>query len=571
MACSEDSFQGVLVDAKDLASRITALPSDLTVWFDGPAVVPRLLAACTLRRFTELATNLREAGGGAIPDEVRDASRQRWRHAVSSLIEWHSVHGHADSGLVPMSAPPPGSRQAAPHRSRRRAPMRRLGKRDYDAAVDLGLAWSALDPIRVGLASGDMHVSRAQGKHVWVTNSRRAEIEALDVLLAQVTVFEPPTPDRESHVIDAWFKTNSGLGATGELLNSMPPRVREIAWRDTEMLLDVQGLSLRDTTDLGGLTLAQARTCYAYLIMQLRLNELAAFHFRSPETLVWGVRPVNLHRVLSSRVEATVASAFIDLLKYERGRSPVSAPLIPHHEMLLIPAELVSPIAFERTLLRAASANPSTAGVLGNTLGRRASRWVERLRTIPGCRVATELQVKSTDGRLLGDLDVVAWDPRRRQMVIVETKWPVDAATLSESGKVDATIDKGRAQLARLRAQIGDGSGTVAWPRDWHGAADTPASWWVGTAQQLDSRGLFNAEGVSSTSLRLVEHLLPAEDLDDLVARLSSLPLPRLGVEYALESTAVQAGILAIHFKALALLGDPPVPPADRRTQNGWT
>lgn len=399
---------------------------------------------------------------------------------------------------------------------------------------------------------------------------RRADIETLDIVLAQVTAFDPPNPTPESAMVDEWLLANARAGATGAILNEVSPNILRIAWRDAENLLKAQGLSLPETTDLGGITVADARTCYAFLIMQLRLNEFAILNLEGPDALIWGIRPDNLARVLSSRV-GEAAQHFIHLLAYRKGRSPISAPLIPHHEMLLIPAEIVSPVAFERTLLRAASAEPSTAGLLGNILGRRASRWAERFSSIPGCRVATELSVKDSAGRHLGDLDLVAWDPAGRVMLIVETKWPVDAATLAEGFKVDAAIDKGRAQLAQLRTHIEGGSGMVAWPRGWLGVDDADVSWWVGTAQQLDSRRIVDDNGIGATSLRLVEQLLPAKDLRDLVVRLTCLPLPRPGVDFKLERMTAQAGDLTIHFKALGLVGPPPQPSASQRTQHGWT
>lgn len=567
----EDRCHSRGVDERELASRIDALPAGLKVWFDGPAALPRLLTVNNVRRYAELVGKAEEMGVELLPGYIREELQQRWRHAVSSLVEWHSEHGHTDPGPVPVPRHAESPMRSARGHGPVRVRSRQLGKQDYVSAIDLSRAWFALNPIRVGLATGVMGVSRVKGKHIWVTNKRRADIEVLDTMLAQVTMFDSPTPDPESHLVDESLVANARIGATGGLLNEIPPHILDIAWREAEALLDIQGLSLPASTDLGGLTLAQARTCYAYLITQLRLNEFAAFNLNSPETLLWGIRPANLQSVLSRRVGGPAASAFIDLAKYQKGRSPVSAPLIPHRDMLLIPAELVSPIAFERTLLRAASADPNSAGQLGNALGHRASRWAERLRSVPGCLVGEELPVKGADGHRLGDLDLVAWDPVRRVMLIVETKWPVDAATLAEGFKVDAMIDKGRAQIARLRTSMEDGSGTATWPRDWNVPPDTRTSWWVGTAQQLDSRGILDGNGVGATSLRLVEHLLPAENLDDLLTRLSAFPLPRYGVEYRFESSTVQAGDLTIHFKALALLGDPPAPPADRRTQNGWT
>lgn len=96
-------------------------------------------------------------------------------------------------------------------------------------------------------------------------------------------------------------------------------------------------------------------------------------------------------------------------------------------------------------------------------------------------------------------------------------------------------------------------------------------SWWVGSAQQLDSRPDWNAPGIQTTSLRMVEQMLPATGLSDLLHRLTTFPLPRRGHEFDIEERVVAAGSLSIHYDALSLRGSPPVPPPERRVQMGWT
>lgn len=156
-------------------------------------------------------------------------------------------------------------------------------------------------------------------------------------------------------------------------------------------------------------------------------------------------------------------------------------------------------------------------------------------------------------------------------MVIIETKWPVDAATLAESFRVDAVFDKGVDQLRRLRSVLNDGSANVNWPTMWQVPPDAVRSWWVGSAQQLDSRQPRQPDDIGTTSLRLVEHLLPARDLLDLTTRMSAVSLPKRGLAWDLEPRAVSAGHLMLHYDALALLGAPQPPPSERRIHNGWT
>lgn len=593
-AASIDDANGLgvrMLDAAALAEAVDALPARLVVWHDGPATLSRLLASCTFHRLLGEAELL--SGGvavglqrGEVEDPRRTDHRDRWRHAVSTIIEWHGRHGLPSETLVPPPDRAPRARNRAAARRARKERPRRVAASDYETAVALARLWYELDPLRIGLRAGDLEVFRRDTRHVWVRNRRRADIEALDILLGYVTVLDSASSggalSGSSDRITEWFESNSPRAPRGGgvqarhpyafwLINSVPSDLRDQAWTDIEDDLVRQGQTVADELDLGGLSFANARTCYAFLISQLRLNMLGAFHFGTPEATLWGIRPSNLKHALATRVGPGSANAFVQMCTSSPGRSPVSAPLIPNGDVLLIPAEIVSPIAFERTLLRAASADPAAAGNLGNVLGNRAARWAERLRAIPNCLVGEGVQVKDAHGRSMGDLDVVAWDPRARTMAIFETKWPVDAATLTESIKVDAVFDKGRAQLTRLRAAIEVGSATVIWPRSWNVADDRVVFWWVGSAQQLDSRPPPPDDGIGSTSLRMVEQLLPADGLDDLMSRLANFPLPRVGVEYELQPCHVRAGDLTIHYDGLAMLGRPPLPPAERRTHLGWT
>jgi hypothetical protein len=576
------------VDNAGLAEAIEARPRELAVWHDGPAALAKLLTHCTLKRLAEEAVLLRSGIGPGLshPDaEIEDPAysehRDRWRHAVSTMVEWHGRLCHTEASLVAIPAPPRSSLRSAAKRHRRLRP-RRVSDRDYEDAVALASAWFELDPIRVGLRTGDMEVTRAAGRHVWVENLRRADVEVLDIVLGLVTVtardgLRCDGPDAITH----WFNSHGLVQPASHglpprhpsaltLLNSLPSHLRSQAWTETEAGLRRQGSTVTDELDLGGISFGDARTCYAFLISQLLLNELGAFHFNAPEALLWAIRPSNLEIALAQRVGRASARAFIEKCTFSVGRSPISAPLIPYGEFLLVPTEIVSPTAYERTLLRAAASVPGMAGALGNVLGNRASRWAQRLRTIPGAQVAEGLRVKDSAGRTVGDLDVVVWDPRQRLMAIFETKWPVDAATLTESYKVDSMFDKGTAQLLRLRAALNDGAAKVAWPNIWTVPEAVMTSWWVGSAQQLDSRIPRSSE-IGTTSLRLVEHLLPASDLSELITKMATMPLPRRGHEWDLEPRSVAAGALTVHYDALGLLGSPPVPPPERRIHMGWT
>lgn len=400
-----------------LADAIDALPRELAVWHDGPAALAKLLTHCTLKRLAEEAELLRSGIGPGLshPDaDMEDPAygehRDRWSHAVSTIVDWHGRLCHPESSLVPIPAPPRSSSRSAVKRHRRLRP-RGVSERDYEEAVALASAWFELDPIRVGIRTGDMEVARSAGRHVWVRNLRRADVEVLDILLALVTV--PSRHGVEEYdgpdAITNWFTSHS-LAKPGSrglpprhpsafaLLNSLPSHLRSQAWTETEVGLRRQGSTVADELDLGGLTFGEARTCYAFLISQLHLNQLGAFHFGAPEAMLWAIRPSNLEIGLAQRVGHSAAHAFIEICTFSTGRSPISAPLIPDGEFVFVPAEIVSPIAYERTLLRAASATPEEPGFSGisSVIELRAGR--KGCRQFPGVR-----SQKSSESRTPGD------------------------------------------------------------------------------------------------------------------------------------------------------------------------
>lgn len=552
------------MDEADLRASILRLPTELSVWHAGDAALPNMLHQLALRSIERLA---REGTHPALraPEHLRLATRsqERFSHAASSIVAWSGTELRETASPVPAPVVPSGPRR----RKGRRPVARAVVDGDFRDACDLAWNWQPLEAIEVGLATGDMSIREKQGRHVWLHNHRRADVEALDIVLAGVTVLDGPAPEVDETATKEWFEANRGRR---DLMNFVPGSIRRTAWTVAHGLLEQQGTTISGDTDLGGLSLEEARSCYALLIAQLYLNELSTVFLGTDQTLVWGIKPGTLVKLLGRYVSEEAAAAFIELCRFTRGRSPISAPLVPYRDLLLVPSPLVSPIAFERTLLRAASADPGRAGSLGNVLGDRAKRWAERFASIPGCRVAERVKVKDGSGRTTGDLDVVAWDADMNLAVVFETKWPIDAATLSESYKVDAHFASGREQMVRLRAALASGEGVASWPRDWNVTEATDIRWWVGSAQQLDSSPRAGDQGVGSTSLRLVEQLLPVPHLAGLLEALESFPMPRAGMEFDLVPEQVEAGPYVLHFDALLLNGSI-VPPPERRTRAGWT
>jgi hypothetical protein len=477
------------------------------------------------------------------PWEAADVA-EGWRHATSTLIEWHSEWARRGSTDEPST-------------------------QDVIAAVRRARQWRVLETILLGLRIGDMHVSKTNGWDIRIANKRDHSVEALDIILEQVSIPAESTLDEISlGPVHGWFADHAGRPTAA---HSLPKWARSVVYQWALANLVNRGLTMPADTKLGDLTLAEARKCYALLIARAELATMCTTILGSRETAVWYSEPHRLRESLLDHVTEESAEAFIRLCTFGPGRTPASAPLIPDGSLIAIPAALVSPVGFERTLLRAASADPARGGSLGNELGRRAARWADRLRAIPGTLVAERLAVRNSSGQKVGDLDVAAFDPGSNLMIIIETKWPVDAHTLRETLKVDRAIADGCKQLSRIRAAIEAGA-TVQWPTGWDVRGNTNFLWWVGTAQQLASSPEARAHDIRTTSLRLLEHILPAApSLADLRERIEHFPLPRPGSEYEIIDQAVRVGKYRITFPALGMLDKPPTPPEDRRTNMGWT
>jgi len=523
--------------AEDLINYLAGLPRQLGVWRAGRHGLYHLLLSSSLERMADLGSAPLEPWEGA------DAA-EGWRHATSTLIEWHSEWAQRGRTDEPSA-------------------------QDVIAAVRRARQWRVLETVLLGLRTGDMNVVETGGWDIRIANKRDHSVEALDIILEQVSIpAESTLVEVSLGSVYGWFADHAGRPAAA---HTLPKWASSVVYQWALANLVNRGLTMPADTKLGDLTLAEARKCYALLIARTELASMCTNILGSRETAVWYSEPHRLRESLRDHVSEESSEAFIRLCTFGPGRTPASAPLIPDASLIAIPAALVSPVGFERTLLRAASADPARGGSLGNALGRRAARWADRLRAIPGTLVAERLAVRHNGGQKVGDLDVVAFDPGSNLMIIIETKWPVDAHTLRETLKIDRAIADGCKQLSRIRAAIEAGA-TVQWPAGWDVRENTHILWWVGTAQQLASSPEACAQDILTTSLRLLEHILPAAaSLADLRERIEQLPFPRLGSEYEIIDQAVRVGKYRITFPAIGMLDKPPTPSEDRRTKMGWT
>lgn len=325
------------VDEAELRRAIARLPESLPIWHAGRRALPGMLQLLAIRRIERSA---REGTHPALraPEHLRltTNSADMFRHATASIVSWSSEYLRDESSLV--SRPAVKARTRANGKTTARV-GRRVDRRDIEGACDLAFDWQELEVVDVGLATRDLTMGEHKGRHIWIHNQRRPEIEVLDIILAGVTVLDEPTDFHEVAETREWFERNRGRP---ERIHSLPESIRRSAWEEAHGLLVQQGTTIPEATDLGGLSLRDARSCYALLIAQLHLNELASIHFGTEQTLVWAIRPANLVKLLARYVDPQAAAAFLEFCRYVPGRSPLSAPLIPHGDLLLIPAPLVA-------------------------------------------------------------------------------------------------------------------------------------------------------------------------------------------------------------------------------------
>jgi len=158
-------------------------------------------------------------------------SAEAWRHATSALIEWHSQWARPGSG----------------------EPL----KQDVAAAIRCARDWRALEVILHGLGSGDMYVAETSGWEIRLGNSRDHAAEVLDVVLQQVSI---PVRSRLAappvNAVHDWFADHAGQA---EEAHRLPEWVGTITYRRVLADLLSRGLTMPAHTDLGGLTLAEAR------------------------------------------------------------------------------------------------------------------------------------------------------------------------------------------------------------------------------------------------------------------------------------------------------------------------
>ncbi|MFF8293967.1 hypothetical protein ACF07M_00750 [Streptomyces globisporus] len=515
------------------------LPRDLAIWKFGQSSLHALLLSIAVRYMKEL---LQSQKGG---ETEFDPSGRQYANATARLIEWSYQYGDQSSSGTP-------------------------DIKSVEEAVNLALDWEVVEIGIQGGRAGRVQVDEDK-EGLYIEPASHASIEVLDMVLEQIDTLNP----EESRIGPSLEPAHSFFASQQGVLHvhkRLPPwigglYVQHMKNYSAQHLWEIPG-----DADLGGLKVRDAVPLIG-TIKGMSLLQLTLFRGEPlPNTAYLSMSPETLRRYLNRYNPGNDAiDRFIEMVTYTGpgGKTPFSAPVVPWGDKVIIPFPLLSEGLEERMILRAAASNPATSGALGGALGKVGRRWGDRLtESIPGARVANEVKVLAPNRRKIGDLDVVVLDADRKSGLIVEVKWPIDARNLSEAWKQEDAIDKGRSQVLRLQKEIREGA-TVKLPPNWPPFDQVNWQWIVGTARYLDPR-ITDSE-IASTSLRLVEQLLPVSTTRELLHKIKHFPYPQEGQEFTLGWKRIRVGGQNIRCRLIEMIEPLPVPPSDRKRSKGWT
>jgi hypothetical protein len=525
---------------RDIAHSASA---ELSVWKAGRSALPAILAEVSRRRLIEKMERFKT--GGPLSDDGEVGGK--WASIAAHLVEWAFLYGdHESEGTDPT-------------------------ERDVVAAVDLANNWKVVDIALNAGRAGRANITHTK-RGFWVDPFSDPRVEVLDLMLEGVDTLAAPVADVGPSLDPATDYLNAMRWDNSEGPATVPRWVMGLFVQHAKNHLRAQPWEVDESTDVGGMTIREAISMLGTLQGISHLGDEVFIRYPSLTMANPAFKRDDLRKMIARyNSNSSNVDRFLDMFTYagQKGRSPLSAPLIQWGELIVVSRHLLHDSMAERMLLRAASADPSSSGKLGISLGRLCSRWAVRLQEVPGVQVAQEVKVLGPSNRKLGDLDIVALDRSRMQGLIVEAKWPIDARTLSDARKQEDAVDKGRSQVARLRMEVAGGA-KVKLPHDWPSFNQVAWHWVVGTARFLDARR--TESEIPATSLRLVEQILPVGSLQELIDALDGFSLPREGRDFRLGWKKVRIGRHAIHARTIEMLRPrPTTPPLGRRRADGWT
>jgi hypothetical protein len=354
---------------------------------------------------------------------------------------------------------------------------------DVSEALRAALESTRIEPMEAGIRAGAFRVGRASGgfrvRYRWDVS-----LEVADMYLERQTRPEPVPGPTEAELQWAAGRPRKKLNVFTppiEILQTAMHRcaVAVDAWRAAD-----QDPPLPDDFELGdGLTVGIIAQVLAALMAMVELGELAHARVRKAGTTLFhaprDVLVAWLTRACEGSSMATVETAILRLMAGP-GRSLRTSLLVPNGSIVTVLPLTMFPRVIDPVALRTTASDPALYGPIGKRQGERAKAWALWLADIPRAKVAERLKVRGSDGRTLGDLDLLAVDPDAGKGIILELKWPIDALVLPESLKTDTGILAACRQLGKDRRMLRDGEARVKMPPGWPAFSDVNWTWGVG-------------------------------------------------------------------------------------------
>jgi hypothetical protein len=409
-----------------------------------------------------------------------------------------------------------------------------IGEQDRLAVFDLAGRYWTLKDVMAEVRQGVRSFS-AEGRRIKTSFTGDALFDITDRLLdlfgEVMKLPEGPPPGIEA--LRLWATSGEGEVPWERVPLEMRVEYRHLA--DVSTTEDPSDLP--DDLDLGGFTLGQARQ----VLRELRAQAMHAGGALLAGSTDFGVTlpPRSRSSLIGllareTRVAAPAVEAVVDLLTADLRvcPDPCLTPLVPLPDLSIVAmSSLIIPSALVRNLTARLQAEPRRFGEAGRLLGLAGSRTVattlrERL---PRAKVAERVNVYDTDGRQLGDLDVLVLDPATSELVVFEVLWGIGPDGSAEVARTEAKAHEKRSQVQGLRSAIMEGA-RVDWPRGWAVPPPKTFRWFILSSNVLPTLPL-NEDGIYVRSHRMLERFRWAgPTVADMVAALLSPPDPPGGL-----------------------------------------
>lgn len=183
---------------------------------------------------------------------------------------------------------------------------------------------------------------------------------------------------------------------------------------------------------------------------------VSSLSFRSSTSML------NDHVAQISGLAIHDAEAISKLLTFD-GSVPnmpsICQPLIRANDTeLLIPAAYALGSRFERNFLKLLARHPQTKKEYDAFSSQKENIALPRLvQMLHKAKIFVKDRVHiTTNGRLVGDIDIVAYDPREKYMLAIQHKWLIEPDSVNESKTCDAELVRAIEQARLAKAHLMD-------------------------------------------------------------------------------------------------------------------